>query len=215
MVVLATRSSTDAFKGTLLVRTGVGYGLFDLTGAKSGGTGDGGAAGQGQGMMDAVKDAMERALQDHSVMVGVGAAAPTPTPTPVPSQIDPACTALEFKAAPGGGADNRRFSITGTVKNVGTKPYLNKTGPKRGFVQLLAGEKLLSSKPLPDLRPGQTESFVMSQAWNPATAPASYAVRVGYTTDVRSDGNLDNDDRSLENNRLEKPRSAVAALFPK
>jgi len=116
-----------------------------------------------------------------------------------------------------------RIQVTGVVKNVGDKPFLNKGRPGCAGIYLYAvpmgGQPQLVQKiDMVDLAPGATQTITHQRDWdasspNEGEFPPSFRLAISYDPDIRMDSNPDNDDCNMNNNRIEKSGTEINALF--
>lgn len=134
--------------------------------------------------------------------------------------IDPAAQQISFRILNKTSPFNGRVQITGLVKNVGNKPFLNKGRPGAAAIHLYEGNRLVVNKPMNDLQPGATQSVTYTRNWqssSPAEGefPPTYKLWLMYDPDIAMDSNPDNDDVRSQNNRIEKSGMEINTLFRK
>ena len=136
--------------------------------------------------------------------------------------IDPAAIAIKFKIIHRTSQFKGRVKITGVVKNVGNKPYIDTRGGA-GVIQLFRNKKfttnnLVAKAPLKNLQPGDTQKVSFIRNWNSSSPnegefPPTYYLNIGYDVDITMDGCKTNDDKRLGNNRKKRSGKAINDLF--
>lgn len=114
-----------------------------------------------------------------------------------------------------------RVRITGVVRNQGTATYQSGVNQQIAYLYEQnpgAQPRLVAQRAFQNLTPGQEVTVVFERTWNSSSPsegefPPSYIVDIGYDPDIRLDGNLNNDDCRLGNNRLERHGTEINALF--
>ena len=138
--------------------------------------------------------------------------------------IDPAAIAIKFKIVNRTSQFKGRVKITGVVKNIGDKPYIDTRGGA-GVIQLFRNKKfttnnLVAKAPLKNLKPGATQKVSFIRNWNSSSPnegefPPTYYLNIGYDPDITMDGCKTNDDKRLQNNRRKRSGKAINDLFAK
>ena len=142
-------------------------------------------------------------------------------PTPVLLCPDPAATSIDFSIASRSSRYRGRARITGTVKNVGTAPYVS--GPNQQLAELwevpVGGRpRLVAQRAFQNLEPGAEVTVTFERDWYSASPaegefPPTYRVTVAYDPDIRIDGNVKNDDCNGGNNVRERSGADINGLF--
>ena len=132
--------------------------------------------------------------------------------------IDPAVVSLDFSILRRRGQHRGRVRISGVVKNVGSKPFLNKGRPGAAGIQLYQGNRLVRNVTMRDLAPGETQRIHYDRNWNSSSPsegefPPSFKLLITYDPDITMDSNEDNDDSNMNNNRIQKSGSEINDLF--
>lgn len=112
-------------------------------------------------------------------------------------------------------------TITGTVKNIGTKDFSSSEGQQ--FIYLyekpLGGTATpLLSLPFTNLAAGDSLFVTYTRNWDASSPvegefPPDYILSIMYDPDITTDGNENNDDVNNDNNSLTKSGSTINDLF--
>ncbi|MCK5004908.1 MAG: hypothetical protein KAS21_07460 [Candidatus Aminicenantes bacterium] len=127
---------------------------------------------------------------------------------------DPAAYKIDFELLQQTATFTGRVKITGVVKNVGLKEF--KGGG--GMAYLYEGSSLRKTKVFSNLLPGETLSLSYIRTWYAASPsegefPPTYKLVILYDIDILKDGNKDNDDCTLNNNKLERSGKGINELL--
>lgn len=127
---------------------------------------------------------------------------------------DPAAYKIDFVLLQHTATFTGRVQITGVVKNVGSKEF--KGGG--GMAYLYEGSTLRRTKVFSNLLPGATISLSYTRTWYAASPsegefPPTYKLVILYDPDILKDGNKDNDDCTLNNNKLARSGSGINDLL--
>ncbi|MCK5221277.1 MAG: hypothetical protein KAR14_06845 [Candidatus Aminicenantes bacterium] len=127
---------------------------------------------------------------------------------------DPAAHKINFTLLQQTATFTGRVQITGVVKNVGLKEF--KGGG--GMAYLYEGSTLRKTKVFSNLLPGGTISLSYIRTWYAASPsegefPPTYKLVILYDPDILLDGNKDNDDCTLNNNKLTRSGSGINDLL--
>ncbi len=152
----------------------------------------------------------------------------TPTPVapvaiPYPNLIkkiikigcpDPAAFAIIFKIVNRFSTFTGKVRITGVIKNVGSKAFSG----GGGMAYLYEGNTLRKTKNFSYIAPGTTISLFYERNWNSSSPsegefPPKYKLVILYDPDILMDGNKNNDDCKITNNRKERSGSGINSLF--
>ncbi len=147
---------------------------------------------------------------------------PTPLrPRPELTCADPMAQGVNYTLVSRTARFQGRVRITGVVRNQGTAAY--QSGANQQIAYLYeqnpgAQPRLVAQRAFQNLNPGQEVQVVFERTWNSSSPsegefPPAYIVAIGYDPDIRLDGNLNNDDCRLGNNRLERSGTEINALF--
>lgn len=134
---------------------------------------------------------------------------------------DPAAQAVNFSLVSRTSPFQGRVRITGVVRNRGTDVY--QSGANQQIIYLYeqvpgGRAQLVAQQSFQNLAVGQEVTVMFERPWNvssPAEGefPPSYVLQIGYDPDIRIDGNPNNDDCRLGNNRLERNGTEMGSLF--
>lgn len=134
---------------------------------------------------------------------------------------DPAAQAVNFSLLNRTSPFQGQVRITGVVRNRGTSTYQSAANQQIVYLyeQIPGGRsRLVGQQAFQNLAVGQEVTVSFERPWNissPAEGefPPSYVLEIGYDPDIRIDGNPNNDDCRLGNNRLERSGAEIRALF--
>src|SRR5262245_33899036 len=134
---------------------------------------------------------------------------------------DPAAVSLNFAVSARTTRFAGRVRITGTVKNIGTAPYIS--GPEQQLVNLYemvpgGPSRLVASRRFQNEAINEEITVSYERAWNSSSPaegefPPTYKLIVTYDPDIRLDGNTKNDDCNGANNARERSGGDINAMF--
>lgn len=119
--------------------------------------------------------------------------------------VDPAVMSLKVVVKKKLADTTADIQIIGVVKNIGTKTY--KSGKGQQSVRLYenvpgAKGKVVLQRDFTTLKADAHITYIYSTTWDTSREfPADYTFQIDYDPDIRSDGNRDNDDENMKNNK--------------
>jgi hypothetical protein len=131
---------------------------------------------------------------------------------------DPATTKIKYELIKRYSQYQGRVRITGFVKNNGTQPYISGSNQQGVLLYELhpggVAPRVIKDQSFQNLAPGQEVQVVFERDWSVSDEfPPNYAILLTYDPDITIDGNSQNDDCNLSNNRLERRGSDINALL--
>jgi hypothetical protein len=111
-----------------------------------------------------------------------------------------------------------RVRITGIVKNKGGADFTSGAGQQAiRFYEKTpgAGDTKLDEKAFQNLaRNQEIRTRSIERDWTASTEfPPSYEIRIDYDPDIFADGNENNDDCNMNNNRQEREGAQISSMF--
>jgi len=102
--------------------------------------------------------------------------------------------------------------ITGLVRNIGRRAF-RATTPGDAICVLLEAGHVVHSEPMENLAPGETINLSYEVTWcTDSEFPPDYELQIHYGPDTPIDGNPDNDDCNLGNNRRKLSHESINDL---
>jgi hypothetical protein len=126
---------------------------------------------------------------------------------------DPRAKTIEYSLVENLGSGAATIEIKGTVDNFGPEDFLS--GPNQQSLQLYEGSSLVATTPFQNLASDAEITVEYTRSWslNDEFKPDRYTLIVGYDPDIFIDGNPDNDDCNLTNNRILRGAEPIDSLI--
>ncbi len=127
--------------------------------------------------------------------------------------VDPAVMSLKVAVTKKLSATTADIEIVGIVKNIGTKTF--KSGRGQASVRLYenvpgAKGKVVLEREITTLKADAQNTYRYTTKWDVSREfPPDYTFQIDYDPDIRIDGNPDNDDENLKNNKKSLKGSAI------
>jgi hypothetical protein len=131
---------------------------------------------------------------------------------------DPAAVKIDFQIIKRYTPFTAGMRIVGTVKNLGSKPYLSSPGQQTIYLSVEGVAAPVAQRTFHKLAPGQEVTVSFTRNWNSASPaegefPPSYMLWIGYDPDIAIDGNPQNDDCNGQNNKLKRSGDDINAML--
>lgn len=146
---------------------------------------------------------------------------PLPGRLPLPPidlrcRVDPAAVDLKFQVLRRTSRFRGVVQVTALVKNLGRSNYLS--GPHQQALYLYEDNRLVAKREFTTLASGAELSLAYRRNWDASSPaegefPPTYKLMIAYDPDIAIDGNPNNDDCRLGNNRLQKSGVLINQLF--